>query len=224
MAGSVVALMSVASSVCVGTPSLARSLHGPCELVRDPAGDAQMVPGVADPSDTGTGSMDIVSGDVASNATLIGVAVRVVNLRAAGSVAQDRGYEFWFDSAGQTFVFTAEVPANGSPSFEVSAGPKASSPNGDDSYDTYNGTGIAVAHGVVDVTHNEIRMTARLKDVLKATRLTSPVKHLRVATWRGSPTPQAQAGYREDLAHGDPQYGDRYRLGENSCLTPGLHW
>lgn len=204
--------------VLVGAPAHARYLAPPCDLVRDPAGDAQIVPGVADPSDTGTGALDIVSADVASNTRTLGVAIRVVNLRAVASVQQQRGYDFFFDSAGQTFDFKAQLPPNGAQLFEVFVGPRRVSPTGDDSYSSYSGNGIAQARGVVDLRRNEIRIFAKLKTIRAAAKVTSPLTRFLVETWRDSPTPLVQGGYREDLATGDPQYHDEYQLGRRSCL------
>jgi len=143
----------------------------------------------------------------------------VVNLRAVAGVEESRSYDFFFDSMGQTFDFNAVLPASGRPSFELLVGASAFAPTGDDSDTSYSGEGIAQAHGVIDYTHNEIRIMAALKSIRKATTLESPVTRLRIETRRDSPTPVTQAGYREDMATGDSQFRDEYQLGRRSCLT-----
>ena len=207
---------TVLVSLAVAVPGHAA---GACDLVKDPRGDAQAVPGVADPSDTGTAALDVVTGDIASNASYLGVAIRVDNLSALGSVPEGRQYDFYFNSGKSTFAFLADLPQTGQPSYELLVGPAASSPNGDDYYDSWSGVGIAPARGTIDVRHNEILMTVPMKKIRKNARLTNPLFRLRVRTWRDSPTPVANAGYEEDIARGDPQYGDRYTMGSPSCLS-----
>jgi hypothetical protein len=213
-----IAALAALGTVVIAAPVQARGPALICKLIRDAAGDAQVVPGATDPSDSGTGALDIVSADVASNAKLIGVTIRVANLRALNQVPQGNQYDFYFDSTGQTFDFMAQLPQSGDPTYEVFAGPSAYSPNGDDTNATYSGEGIASATGVIDFSHNEIRITARLKDIRRATKVASPLRRLRAQTWRISPTPTVPAGYREDYGSGDPQYGDKYDMGRASCL------
>lgn len=209
----------VLTGLVVAAPAQARTPAAVCDLVRDATGDAEVAPGMADPTDTSTGDLDIVSGDVASNRDVIGVAIRLVRLPTLHNLDSSTSYDFYFDSAGQTFDFNAILPANGDPSFEFLSGPSAVAPTGDDAYATYSGEGIAPARGVIDYARNEIRMSVSLKTVRKVTPLTSPVRRLRIETWRDSPTPITQAGYREDMATGDRQYRDEYQLGRRSCLT-----
>jgi hypothetical protein len=216
--GSALTVLLAAASALVATPAQARPATAICDLVRDATGDAQLAPGVADPTDASTGDLDIVSGDIASTRDVIGVAIRLVKLPALHNIKSSTSYDFYFDSADQTFDFNAILPASGDPSFELVSGPSAVAPTGDDAYATYSGEGIAPAHGVIDYARNEIRMTISLKTIRKVTKLTSPVHRLRIETWRDSPTPTTQAGYREDMASGDRQYRDEYQLGRRSCL------
>jgi hypothetical protein len=214
---------TLAVVAAMAAPGLAApaAAQAPCDLVKDPAGDAHMWALPSDPPGSGPQSLDVVSGDVASNARFLTVAVRVKDLQALDVLGDAHDYQFLFSTRRNTFELQAQLPAHGPPRYEAYVGPPSFTPTGDPQDQTYNGTGIGPAHGAIDPRHDEIRMTVKVKALAAAGDFAGPLRRLQIFTWRDTQTPQAQGGYNEDVAIGDRQYGDRYELGGPSCLAVG---
>ena len=193
-----------------------------CNLIADTRGDAAMVPGHPDPPGLGSARLDIVSGDVASNARALTVAIRVANLKALDASGDSQLYDFYFSTRAHTFDLSAVLAPGKNPAYAAFVGPRSFSPNGDPNYATYGGNEFGRASGRIRRDSGEIDITIRLKDLHVAeAKFKGPLTKLEIRTWRQTNTPVTQGGYREDLATGSKQFSDRYTLGTPSCLSVG---
>jgi len=149
--------VTVAALACLagGVTAHAAVAKPVCNLVTDPAGDASVQAPL--PSDD---SLDILSGDVASNAKNVTTVMRLKNLSATSPVAQTgRNYYALFSIPGSAnpVYFSLEEDATGQSfnwgDLEPGAG----------GVGTYTRKGDAT--GVVDTAKNEIRVTVPVSDL-----------------------------------------------------------
>jgi hypothetical protein len=149
-------VVTAAALACLAGGISAQAAAKPvCKLVTDDAGDASIQAPL--PNDD---SLDIISGDVASNAKNVTTVIRLKNLSGASLVAQTgRNYYAQFDIPGSAnpVYFSLEEDATGQTfnwgDLEPGAG----------GVDTYTRKGEAT--GVVDTAKNEIRVTVPVSDL-----------------------------------------------------------
>jgi hypothetical protein len=163
-----------------------------CNLIADAKGDA-----------TGTGfgnngpndpALDIVSADLATDATRLTAVIRVAALAGSTDTAPTgRGYDVTFSVKGTTFAVRGVL-----------------SPAGDRWYDG-NGT------GVVDKAKNEIRITVPLAKFSVAIKPNDVLTGLKANTWRYvGGTANVPMGRVDDAAT-----GATYKVGSPSCVKVG---
>ena len=199
-----VAIAVGASLVVAGAAGAVTKPKPVCNLVKDDAGDASVQPPL--PSDD---SLDIVSGDVASNAKSVTAVLRLKSLGATSPYSvTGRNYYMQFDvpGAANPVYFSAESDATGTAyhwgDLETTNGLPTYTPKGD-------------ATGVTDVAKNEIRITVSVSD-LAALGKTKPGNKL--SALHASTT--AVLGVL--VADVDTADGTKaYLAGAPSCVKPG---
>ena len=143
--------------LAMASPSAAFAAHHSnvaCDLVRDPAGDAQPLSPAVD-----AGSLDVVSADVATNATTLTVAIRTVDpIVVDPTDPRSRNYTFSFVANGTGFSVVAAYATHGADySLDVLDGPSDPA-----SGTPVSGTRISAIQGHIVAAGREIRMTAPL--------------------------------------------------------------
>jgi hypothetical protein len=202
-----------------------------CNLVTDARGDAAVVPGVPDPADLVAAPLDIVSADIASNARHVTVAIRVADLGQASLLAaqhaslagEGRMYSFRFDvEGGVTWVFSAGLDAAAPPSAVYGSASIGRSLGGADAFGNGWGSGFSndasvPASVVVDVPHDQLRITITQKQARELGKLPSRIGSFVVTTYRSGRAAPVNTGYQHDYARGSRFY----RLGQASCVPIG---
>jgi len=169
-----ITVMAVGATV-IGPASAWSSPKRPaCDLITDPVGDTQQLMPADYPQ------LDIVSGDVATNAKWLSAVIRVDHLSAdVATPADGRGYDVYFSIGSANFAAAAQLVFGG-PGFELykTSGPAQQGTGGQ------AGTGIAEMRGVIDVRRHEIRMSVPMS-VIKANAPigNSPIDHLAAQTF-----------------------------------------
>lgn len=179
-----------------------------CNLLLDPRGDGT----VAEPA------LDVVGGDVASNAREITVAIRVADLtdtRATSPAGAD--YTLSLRIGETRLQFLAALSLYAPPRFRVR--PFSSAGNTSLWAELPGADASSRVRGVVDVVRDEIRITVPLADLARygATRRGARAYDLLVRTWRTVPLVVDTVIVSDDDAAGDRSYA----LGSPSCLAVG---
>lgn len=156
-------------------------------------------------------ALDIVSADLGSNAKTITAAIRVVKLAVPAQTSLATTYElrFTLPAGDPVFVLWANVPAGGAPTFGVGT---VGDPTGQGAVDLSTSTGTAT--GVVDIAHNEIRISAPLSAIAGAKN------GLKVGLDQAVAKRTVPGQYYGRFAD-DGSGGKRYVLGTPSCVKVG---
>lgn len=210
-----VASVAAAGAAGAATRPRPKPLKPVCNLVTDESGDATFQPPLPTPSDD---ALDIVSGDIATNAkTLTGV----VRVKALGGTSPSQ-------FTGQTYYLQFNVPGFANPlyvgyQFDQTA---ALFQYGD--LETTQGQGIYTpkgnATGVVDTVKNEIRISVPITDLASLARVKPGMKltGIQALTFQNVGVPNA-AGGGGLLGGGDTADGTKaYVAGYPSCVKPGV--
>ena len=172
--GVVLVLVLAVLGAVVPASAWSASKRAACDLISDPAGDTQQIMPADYPQ------LDIVSGDVATDAKWLTAVIRVTRLSAtATSPADGRGYHVYFSIGSANFDASAQLVVGG-PGYELyqMSGPAQQGTGGQ------AGTGLAEMRGVIDVKHHEIRMSIPMS-VIKANASVgnAPIDHLAAQTF-----------------------------------------
>lgn len=169
-----------------------------CNIMTDPAGDA-----------TGSTALDVVSGDLASDAkTLTGV-VRVTKLSETDPTSPTGiawGVRFTAPGSDLPYYLLATKLARGDAGF---------------SFGQVDGTSLRTlggATGVIDVAKNEVRIHVKLKDIRLKKGMTITGSFLQGRRVIGDPS---AAALYSSADSSDPATSTEYALGTPSCVTPG---
>lgn len=219
----VVALVALAAPAAVAGPKVAKA----CNTITDPAGDtfavrAQDGEGAYGPQDD---SLDVVSGDLASDGKVVTAVIRIKKLSrtvqtSPTGLTASLGFLI---GGGDTQVRLYAVLASGQGDrFEVGALAADALPN---TPSTYVGEGT----GVVDLAKNEVRITAPAAllapfGALKPGTPLFPNEAESATVARGVPAitstpgqPMSTRGPFADIAAG----GKAIKVGAPSCVVPG---
>jgi len=205
-AAALAVVASLAATGVASTTALAATKPKPvCHLVVDPAGDATPQPPI--PSDD---SLDVVSGDLASNAKKVTAVIRLKDLGATSPTqVSGRNYFFLFS------LRNADYPVYFSYREDVTGGAFewGDLEPGAGGVGTYTKMGSAA--GVVDVAHSQIRITVPVADVRSLGKIApgSKVTGMQIST-------TAVVGvlvFDVDTA----QTAKSYVAGTASCVVPG---
>jgi hypothetical protein len=220
-----VCLLVLSLLPALGGTALAAKAPTVCNLVKDPTGDATF--DIAGPGVPGDSGDDIVSGDVATNASTLTTVVRVASLDAADPQAPlGRAYMFFFSTKGSDRLFYTNVTTyvQGT-TFEFGyreAGLGGLNAN----YVLASGT------GAVDLAKKEVRMSIPLAALRAGGGRTTPgtkvsgltIETRRVAGQGVVPAPVV-SGNQVPIGGGrllfDDAGGKSYLMGTGSCVTPG---
>ena len=195
------------------TPSLA----GPstaCMLVRDAVGDAtdqpnMTVPGLNQPD------LDIVSADVANNATAVTTVVRVQDLGTALEAAGRRNqYRFSFHLGAYGDVVTYAYRGVDGEKFHVTVPTE-----GEGTTKT-----LLPATGAFDVARNEVRVTIPLKQASGNRKIRKPtyITNMSAETFRGvGPVAGVAGGVGVATGVDSASSTSRYVVGSASCVPVG---
>lgn len=203
-------LASVLAIVAVAFPAVAQAPI--CHLLNDESGDArEYTPGIAiAPNEP---DVDILSGDLASDAKNVTTVIRVANLGSALQAAPRRtSYEFFF-RLGKSEVITIAARSLDGESFSVLV----------DDPESTDVTGIpaaVAARGVFDLARNEVRVTLPLSQASghRAVGAKATFDHLEISASRGLGTNRGGALSKIDQATSTRTY----RSGAPSCVRPGF--
>jgi hypothetical protein len=184
-----------------------------CHLIADASGDAPIFGPT--PSDD---SLDILSGDIATNAkTLTGV-VRLKNLAAATGTSP---------STGQTYYVQFSVPGSDNPLYVAYQVDKTAGLFQYGDLETTQGQGVYTpkgsATGIVDAAKNEIRISVGVGDLasLASVKPGKKISGIQALTFQNLGLPNA-AGGGGALVGGDTADATKsYVAGYPSCVTPG---
>jgi hypothetical protein len=225
------ATVLVLSLTAVGAagPALATVKHKPvkpvCNLIRDDKGDEAV--SIAGPGVPGSSNEDIISGDIASNATTLTTVVRTAALAQPDPEAPlGQAFMFFFNTKGSDKLWFTSI---------------STYPEGTAYEWGYRETGlgglnanyvVGAGTGKVDTAKKEVRMSFSLAALHAAGATTtkgSKISGLAIETRRvlgqgvtGSPS----AGGSQIPLSGsrllfDDASGNSYLLGTPSCVTPG---
>jgi len=202
-----IALIALCATALTGGVASAAAKAAPvCNLVTDPAGDANgfVVTGTPLPSDS---ALDILSGDVASDAkTLTGV-IRLADVGADSTSPLGRTYYVNFSINGTKVFLDAVIDQSGAATYN---------------YGDFTGTNgrktLGPVSGVIDAAKKEIRITAPAnswsvpaKPGVMITDLDLLAQRFIGTSTTGGLTPTA------DEAKGTTAY----KAGARSCVVPG---
>jgi hypothetical protein len=201
------ALALAASFVSAGVASAAvkKPVAKPvCNLVTDAAGDAQLI---VLPSDD---ALDVLSGDVASNAKSFTAVIRVKNLAATTPTASGRNYylQITTPTATNPIYFSYEVDPTGAVANWGELVPGAGGVG------SYTSKGKAVA--TVDKAKNEIHLTVPVADLSASASLKPGAKVSTISV----NTTAAFVVLVSDVDTAEAAKG--YTAGAKSCVTPGV--
>lgn len=219
----VAALVALVAPAAVAGPKAAPS----CNTITDPAGDtfaarSQDQQAIYGPQDD---SLDVVSGDLASDGKVVTAVVRIKKLSRAISTSptgMSTGIEFVI-GGGDTVVRLQAVLVTGQADrFEVTSIAADALPNTPSTY-------VGAVTGVVDLPKNEVRISAPVAllapfgPVTKGTKL-FPGEAQSATTGRATPwqtttagAPASTRGTYADVAIG----GKAVVVGAPSCVVPG---
>lgn len=213
LALTLVASLSAAGAASAVTKPKPKPVKPVCNLIVDPSGDASLQPPL--PSDD---SLDIIGGDVASDAKNLTAVIRLKAAAASPQAELGRHIEMTFDLAGavaQVWI-GYDSSAYGGQTFQyglVGQGTGGStSPTGN-------------ATGVVDTAKNEIRMTVPLASMnaLGKAKPGAKVSNIAITTAQIvgiAPNPSgAYANLPETVD--DASATKNYVAGTPSCVKPG---
>jgi hypothetical protein len=215
LARPVLAVSLVASLTAVGVAGAATKPKPKpvCHLIADTSGDAPIFGPT--PSDD---SLDIVSGDIATNAKSLTGVVRVKNLAATTSTSP---------YTGQTYYVQFSVPGFDNPMYVGYQVDKTAALFQYGDLETTQGQGVYTpkgnATGVVDAAKNEIRISVALGDLasLASVKPGKKITGIQALTFQNVGVPNA-AGGGGALVGGDTAEATKpYVAGYPSCVTPG---
>jgi hypothetical protein len=220
-----VSLLVLALLPALGGTTLAATSPAICNLVKDPTGDAGF--DIAGPPVPGASGDDIVSGDVATNATTLTTVVRVASLDAADPQAPlGRAYMFFFSAKGSDRLFFTSVTTylQGT-SYEF--GYREAGLGGLNANYV-----LSTGKGVVDLAKKEVRMSIPLSALKAGGARTAPgtkIGGLAIETRRvagqGVVAPPVVGGDQIPIGGGrllfDDAAGKSYLMGTKSCVKPG---
>jgi hypothetical protein len=219
----VLALVALAAPAAVAAPKVAKA----CNTITDPKGDTfalrtQDGEGVYGPQED---SLDITSGDLASDGKVVTAVVRIAKLSRSISLSPTgitTGVEFLIGGSDQVVRLQAVLVSGQADRFEVTAIASDATPNTPSTY-------VGEAKGVVDLPKNEVRITAPGALLapygdLKAGTPLFPNEAQSATASRAVPpittTPGQPASTRgpfADIAAG----GKAIKVGAPSCVVPG---
>jgi hypothetical protein len=201
------AVVIALSTAAVGVGAATAAPKASCNLVTDPAGDATgfVVTGLPLPNDA---TLDILSGDIASNAKVVTGVLRMAAMGSDSTAPLGRTYYLNFTINGTKVFLSAVLDADGAATFKA----------GDFTGTNSGRKTIGEVSGVVDVAKKEIRITASTKtwpDTIKpGTKLggLNPLAQRYFGTsTTGGATPTADDATSEAV----------YTGGAPSCVVPG---
>ncbi|HVF19631.1 MAG TPA: hypothetical protein VNA14_05255 [Mycobacteriales bacterium] len=208
--------------LCVlGAPAEAAPRR-PCELLKDAKGDAGLnggeggiggpVPGTDD------GSLDIISADLAADATRLTVVIRVAGLRSGASPLQGESWSFHFASPESAFFLSADRTHAGT-SFTLF---RYTTDYSGDTSQSFLFERIGEVTGLLDTDASEIRMTAPLSMFKPHDTITTgtTLHKLLVISWLKNEPIEGWSNASE----GDETGGGgkaSYRVGTKNCVRVG---
>lgn len=174
--------LCVAGAASAVTKPKPKPVKPVCNLVTDPSGDAS--PQTPVPSDD---TIDILSADIATNATQITAVLRLKNL-SASSVPSQTGVSYEFDFSAPGGSNTLFLAYNADDSGSHSSFGDIESIGGQN-----NNTSKGPAVTVFDKAKNEVRITAKLSDLSALGKFKPGTKltGLEAKTWVLIGTPEA---------------------------------
>ena len=221
------ALVPVAALVALVAPAATAAPKAACNIITDPTGDtfaarSQDGQGAYGPQDD---SLDIVSGDLASNGKVVTAVVRIKKLSRSiqtSPTGLTTGIEFIIGGSDQVVRLQAVLVSGQTDRFEVTEYASAALPNTPSTY-------VGEATGVVDLVKNEVRITAPAAllapygDLKPGTPL-FPNEAQSATASRAVPAitttpgqPATTRGPFADVAAG----GKAIKVGAPSCVVPG---